>query len=131
MMLARRTIGLILALAAGALGIYAANNESMRRAARREVDQSSRQADAIRARWQAEQRTLEAHVAEAAAAKPLLAALDSHIDGPKVVDLLRSEDWWREARAEFSLTRVVVGDETLASYGSPDPGYADHEVVVA
>src|SRR4051812_37742574 len=130
-MLARRTSGLILALAAAALAIYAGNNESMRRAARREVDQSGREADAIRVRWQAEQRMLEAHVADAAAVKPLLVALDSHIDGPKLVELLQSEDWWREARAEFSLTRVVVGDETLATYGSPDPGSGDQELVAA
>ena len=38
-------------------------------------------------------------------------------------------DWWREPRAEFSLTRVIVGDEILATYGKPDPGTADHEVV--
>src|SRR3954466_16373086 len=106
-MRARRTIGVISALAAGALGIYAANNESMRRAAQREVEQSGRDADAIRARWQAEQRALEAHAMEAAAAKPLLAALDSHVDGPTLVDLFQSEEWWRDARAEFSLTRVV------------------------
>jgi protein kinase-like protein len=128
-MRARRTIGLISALAAGALGIYAGNNESMRRAAQREVEQSGREADAIRARWQAEQRTLEAHVMEAAAAKPLLAALESHVDGPTLVDLFQSEDWWREARAEFSLTRVVVGDEILATYGKPDPRGAGRDVV--
>jgi hypothetical protein len=130
-MRARLTVGIVLSLAAGGLGALAVTNEGNRRAAQRQVEQAGRDAEEVRARWRAEQHALETRALAAAGAKPLLAALDSHVDGPTLVDLFQSEDWWRDARADFSLTRVIVGNEVLATFGSPDPGTNDRDVVAA
>jgi len=45
------------------------------------------------------------------------------------VDLFQSEDWWREARTDFTMARVVVGGGVLATVGGPDPGTNDRAVV--
>jgi hypothetical protein len=130
-MRARLTFGIAAALAAGGLGTFAGMNEANRRALERQADEARREAESVRASWKTEQRALETQVLRAASAKPLLAALDSDVDGPTLVDLFQSEDWWRTMRADFSLSRVIVGQRVLATYGAPDPGSADREIVAS
>jgi hypothetical protein len=116
-------------LAAGGLAALSVSGELNRRAATRKADKARVDADEVRARWQTEERRLETRLQFAATAKPLLAALDNHVDGATLVDLFQSEDWWREARGDFSLARVVVGSGVLATAGGPDPGANDRSVV--
>jgi hypothetical protein len=67
----------------------------------------------------------------ATSSRPLLAALQDHVDGPNLRGLLQSADWWRDIRAEFQMARVVLGTEAWATYGTLDPGGADRDVVAA
>jgi hypothetical protein len=126
---AKRIVGIALLLAAAGLGAAWTSRELNHRAAASQADRARVEADQIRGRWQAEQHRLEARLQLAANAKPLLAALDNHVDGATLVDLFQSEDWWRDARGDFSLARVVVGSEVLATTGGPDPGTNDRPVV--
>jgi hypothetical protein len=129
MMRVKRIVGFALLLGACGLGAVALSAEQGRAAAQRKADKARVEAEQIRARWQTEQKRLEGRLELAAAAKPLLAALENHVDGATLVDLFQSEDWWREPRADFAFTRVVVGSGVLATVGGPDPGNADRAVV--
>jgi len=125
----KRIVGFALLLGACGLGAVALSGEQGRAAAQRKADKARVEAEQVRARWQTEQKRLEGRLELAAAAKPLLAALENHVDGATLVDLFQSEDWWREPRTDFAMTRVVVGGGVLANVGGPDPGNADRAVV--
>jgi len=125
----KRIVGIALLLGACGLGAVALSGEQGRAAAQHKAEKARVEAEQVKTRWQAEQKRLEGRVELAAAAKPLLAALENHVDGATLVDLFQSEDWWREPRADFAMTRVVVGGGVLATVGGPDPGNADRAVV--
>lgn len=128
-MLGQKKVALALLAVGGALGAYGARAESERALADRTAHAATVVAEQTRARMDAERHRLESHAVTAAETKPLLAALDNKIDGITLVDLFQSEDWWRDVRAEFPMARVVMGSEVLATYGAPDPGTKDREVV--
>ena len=125
----KRIVGIALLLGACGLGAVALSGEQSRAAAQRKADKMRVEAEQVRARWQTEQKRLEGRLEQAAGAKPLVAALENHVDGATLVDLFQSEDWWREPRSDFALIRVVVGGGVLATVGGPDPGTADRAVV--
>ena len=125
----KRIVGIALLVGACGLGAVAIGGEQSRAAAQRKAEKERVEVEQARARWQAEQKRLEGLLQLAADAKPLLAALENHVDGATLVDLFQSEDWWREPRATFTMSRVVVGGGVLATVGRPDPGTADRAVV--
>ncbi len=126
-----RKIAALVLLAAGiALGAVTARVETERVADDRSAGAVSAAAQEGRSRLDAERHRLERSVVAAAQVKPLLAALDNNVDGPTLVDLFQSEDWWNDIRREFPVTRVVVASEILATTGSPDPGTNDRDVVM-
>jgi len=88
-------------------------------------------AESVRAQEQSgQQLRAERAVAAAAQEAPLVAALREHVDGPTLLDLFDSEDWWRPYRADFPAVRVSDGARVLASRG-PDLGPAADPVVAA
>ena len=125
----QKKIALVLLVAGGGLGAYGARAETTRGTAERTAHAATIAAEQTRARLDAERHRLESRAMTAARTKPLLAALENKIDGITLVDLFQSEDWWREVRSEFPMARVVMGSEVLATYGAPDPGTKDRDVV--
>ncbi|MEP6655080.1 MAG: hypothetical protein ABJA82_17075, partial [Myxococcales bacterium] len=125
----QKKVALALLAVGGALGAYGGRAESERALAEQTAHAATVAAEQTRARMDAERHRLESRAVTAAETKPLLAALDNKIDGITLVDLFQSEDWWRDVRAEFPMARVVMGSEVLATYGAPDPGTKDREVV--
>src|SRR5204863_2707384 len=71
----------------------------------------------------------EGKAVEAAAVKPLNAAINDHIDGATLVDLFEHEDWWAPYRGDVVAVRVIVGDGLLGTYGKVELGEADADVV--
>src|SRR6266566_1626134 len=49
---------------------------------------------------------LQARIASAAKTRPLVAALETQVDGSTLTKLLAMEPWWRELRKEFQVSRV-------------------------
>ena len=125
----KKKLAFVLLAAGAALGVVAARDQTTRLAAERAAANSAAASAQARARLEAERHRLETRVLAAAQVKPLLAALGNKVDGTTLVDLFQSEDWWRDFRAEFPIARVVVGAEVLATWGSPDPGAIDRDVV--
>src|SRR6185295_3946576 len=127
----RRWIGALLFGAGAALGVY-----SQLTAARVEGERALQRQLAAAAleeahRAEAEDRRLEARAERAAALKPLIAAVGSHIDGPTLIDLFAHEDWWQPFRGEFASARVIVGNGLLGAWGTFDPGAIETPLVQA
>jgi hypothetical protein len=76
-----------------------------------------------------QRRALEARVVAVTSTVPLQAALTSHVDGPTLIDLFETEDWWQPVRDEFKIVRVISGDRVLASQGEIDVGTTDRDLV--
>ena len=130
-MRAERIVAIALLLVGGGLGAFALSTAADRHAAQSAADHARFEAEAARARWSSEQHALEKRVLRFAMAKPLLAAVEQGVDRATLVALLESEAWWREVRSEFSVSRVIVGTEMLATIGAPELGARDRDVVVA
>lgn len=87
--------------------------------------------ESVRAQEQsAQQLRAERAVTAAAQVAPLVAALREHVDGPTLLDLFDSEDWWRPYRGDFPAVRVSDGQRVVASRG-PDLGRAADPVIAA
>ena len=129
-MLTNRKLAIMLLVAASVLGAIAARGDAVRRATQQTARATGIAAQQAKARLESEENVLRQHLGEAAATKPLLAALQNQVDGPTLRGLFQSQDWWRNVRAEFQISRVVVGAEVLATLGSPSPGSRDRDVVV-
>ncbi len=127
----QKKVAVALLTLGGALGAYGARVESVRGTAEAMASAAALAARQTKAGLDAERQRLETQALAAAQTKPLLAALENSVDGNTLVDLFASEDWWREMRATFSMARVVAGSEVLGTYGAPDPGSKDREVVIA
>src|SRR5436190_5120665 len=112
-MRAERIVGIALLLIGGGLGAFAARAASNRQAAQTAADQARLEGEAVRTRWLTEQHALEKRVLALSTVKPLLAALEEGVDGATLTGRLGSEVWWREVRAEFSVSRVIVGTQVL------------------
>ena len=130
-MRAERIVGIALLLMGGGVGTFALNTAADRHAAQNAADQVRLDAEAVRARWLSEQHALEKRALGFAMTRPLLAAVDEGMDRATLIAQLESEDWWREARSEFSAARVIVGTEALATIGAPELGARDRDVVLA
>jgi Protein kinase domain len=128
-MTSKRIVGMGLVASAGLAGMLAARTELARRALEANHEVAVATAQQARTQIQVEQDALTARARIAAVTRPLLSALEDHLDSNSLASLLQSEDWWRATRHEFSLTRVVVGSELWASTGRPDPGTLDRVVV--
>jgi hypothetical protein len=125
-----RTLGIIMVLSAAGVGALAVRQgrsstpserspgEVAAEAARKRVE------DALRARY----RAVESRATAGAGLPPLRAALDAKVDGPTLVDLFQTEDWWRSFRDEFVATRVVVGDQ-VATFGKVEMRDEDRGLV--
>lgn len=74
-------------------------------------------------------RNVETAATSAAAVEPLRAALANRVDGPTLVDLFENEDWWRPYRQDWTMTRVVLGDQ-VATFGL-EIGDEDRQLVMA
>jgi Protein kinase domain len=124
-MLNNRKLAISLLVTAGVLGLVAALRGAAMRAgaggesADRQIGDLPGLDEHVRGR-----------LADAAARKQLLAALESRVDGPALAAMLESQDWWRDIRSEFQMTRVVVGTEALATQGTPPFGAHDKDVVI-
>ncbi len=81
------------------------------------------------ARLRSDEPALRARLLAVTNRQPLLAALQNHLDGPALLGLLQSADWWRDVRSEFQMARVVLGTEAWATLGALDPGMLDRDVV--
>jgi hypothetical protein len=93
--------------------------------ARQAADAAGKQAAAaLRGHFDA----LESTVTEAAGTEPLRAAITNRVDGPTLVDLFATEDWWRARRGAFPLTRVVIGS-AVATHGDLQIGEQDKAIV--
>ena len=130
-MTSKRKVGIVLLAGAALVGVAAGRAELLRRDLQDKYASDLLVAEQARDRVQAAQRSLIERAQIAAATPPLLAALEDHVDRPTLVDLFQSEDWWRDARSDFSMSRIVVGADLLATAGGPDPGTADRKVVSA
>ncbi|MES1205703.1 MAG: serine/threonine-protein kinase [Pseudomonadota bacterium] len=130
-MTGKKKLALALLAAGAALGAVGARAEMTRLAAERAAAAAAANpgAETEQPAMKEERHRLEGLVLAAAQVRPLLAALENQVDGATLVDLFQSEDWWRDIRVEFSLTRLVVGSEVLATFGAPDPGTNDRAVV--
>ena len=125
----KKIVALALLAAGGALGVLGARAETERRAGEDLANEAASTATQAQSRLNAERHRLESRVVAAAQIKQLQAALENKVDGPTLVDLFQSEDWWRELRGEFPMARVILGFDVLATYGAPDPGTQDKAVV--
>ena len=138
-MRAERIVGIALLLIGAGLGAFAANAASSRQAAQLAADQARLDAEAVRTRWLTEQHALEKRVLGLSTVKPLLAALEEGakegakkgVDAAALSGRLGSENWWRDVRAEFSVSRVIVGTQAVVTVGAPDLGTRDRDVVLA
>jgi hypothetical protein len=128
---AERTIGIALLLLGGGLGVFALSRAADRHAAQNAAEQARLDAETVQARWSSEQHALEKRALAFGIAKPLLAAVEEGMDRATLVTRLESADWWREARSEFSVSRVIVGTEVLVTVGAPELGTHDRDVVLA
>jgi hypothetical protein len=86
-------------------------------------------AEATAARNAEARRTAEARAREAGGIPALSAAMSAHVDGATLIDLFDNEDWWTSFRNEFSLVRIFVGDDLLATRGALPLGTRDAELV--
>jgi hypothetical protein len=128
-MTSKRIVGIGLLASAGLAGMLAARAENSRRVVQANHDVAMVTAEQARAKIQVEQDALTLRARAAAGMRPLLSALEEHVDGTSLVELFQSADWWRDTRNEFSLTRVVVGSELWVSAGAPESGTLDRVVV--
>jgi hypothetical protein len=125
----KRLVGTTLIAAALAIGLItfrSAIGERARAEARVRED-----ADRDAAERQAALRAIERKVQTAAEVPALNAALAAHVDSATIVDLLDSEDWWQPFRVDYTLVRLVVGDDVLASRGTAAAPNIEAEVVKA
>jgi hypothetical protein len=126
----RHRAGLVLLVMAAAAGLLASRAELSRREAAVRYAAAVHASGEARLRQRSEQEGLTDRALTAAATPALVSALGPHLlDGPKLAEQLRGQDWWRGVRATFSLTRIVLGTELWAAIGGPDPGTLDRAVV--
>ncbi|HXJ20355.1 MAG TPA: serine/threonine-protein kinase [Polyangia bacterium] len=124
-MTGRRNIVIVLALAAvGAAGLAARGLVvSARRSADAAPAKLEARAAADRARLEstlaALTRPLEADVAQGAAVPGLKAALTDRVDGPTMLDLFETEDWWAPFRTRD--TAVLVNGQVVTARGEKNP----------
>ena len=129
MLKVKRLVGTTLIAAALAIGLItfrSAIGERARAEARVRED-----ADRDAAERQAALRAIERKAQTGAEVPALNAALAAHVDSATIIDLLDSEDWWQPFRAEYTLVRLVVGDDVLASRGTAAAPNIEAEVVKA
>ncbi|HET6281724.1 MAG TPA: serine/threonine-protein kinase [Polyangia bacterium] len=125
----KRSIGAVLTLAGAAIAAFAFRVDVRPRGDgdKARVDPAAAQDSSNKEA--ADRKALEDRALVAAGTKPLNAALENNVDGPTLVDLFDSEDWWKAYREEFVATRVIVGAELLAAHGKIDIGSSDSAVV--
>jgi hypothetical protein len=121
----RRNIVILLALGAMVAAALAARGlaASARRSAEAAPAKLEARAASDRARLESTltslTRPLEAEVAEGAAVPGLKAALTDRVDGPTMLDLFETEDWWAPFRARD--TAVLVNGQVVAARGEKNP----------
>lgn len=129
-MTARHRLGLLLFGLAAVAGLLASRAEMARREAATAYVAAVHASAEARLHQRAEQDELTDRARSAAATPALVSALGAHLmEGPRLAEQLRGQDWWRGVRATFTLSRVVLGAELWASVGVPDPGTLDRAVV--
>ncbi len=121
----RRNIVIVLALAAAgaatmaARGLVAAARRSAETAPAKLEARASEDRTRLESALGAMMRPLEADVAQAAAVPGLKAALGDRVDGPTMLDLFDTEDWWAPFRARD--VAVLVNGQVVAARGEKNP----------
>jgi hypothetical protein len=121
----RRNIVIVLALSAvgaaslAARGLIASAQRSAETAPAKLEARASEDRARLEATLASQTRPLEADVAQAAAVPGLKAALGDRVDGPTMLDLFDTEDWWAPFRSRD--TAVLVNGQVVAARGEKTP----------
>jgi len=129
-----RFIGVVLLAGGVAAGVLARREQDAVRADAEARTAAARAAAAEDVhRLEEATRVAEERGARAAALQPLNAAVESHVDGPTLVDLFEHEEWWQPFREDFAVARIIVGDLLIGTWspGKLDVGSTDAPIVRA
>jgi hypothetical protein len=121
----RRNIVIVLALGAvggatmAARGLVASAQRSAETAPAKLEARASEDRARLEATLASQTRALEADVAQAAVVPGLKAAMGDRVDGPTMLDLFETEDWWAPFRMRDAA--VLVNGQVVAARGEKNP----------